>query len=167
MKRFLPALVCLLFLTPGGSQDAPPVPGDSSSSSTPTGRVTLLWDPNPEAGITGYKVYVSGEPGLFPIADRIIDVGNVTETPLDGLVVGNSYAVIVTAYNAYDLESPPSEELVFTFSPRPPKPTGVRVMDMTLEVSENLTDWRQIATVWRVEVPEAAGFARVKLEESQ
>jgi hypothetical protein len=129
--------------------------------------VTLLWDPNPEAGITGYKVYVNRKPGLFPHADRILDVGNVTETPLDGLVVGNSYAVIVTAYNKYDLESPPSEELEFTFSPRPPKPTGVRIMDMTLEVSENLTDWRPLATVWRVEVPEAAGFARVKLEESQ
>ena len=172
MKTILiPALVLVLTVSGGICQD-PPAPGSSTVPEPPPpydasgpGRVTLLWDPNPEKGITGYKVYTSTRPGLFPDADQVTDVGNVTETPLAGLVVGTTYFVVVTAYNAYDLESPPSEELEFVFTPRPPKPTGVRVVDMTIEVSSNMQDWRPLATVWGVQMPADAGFARIKMEE--
>ena len=173
MKTILiPALALALSISGGVAQDPPapgsyPVPEPPPYDATGPGRATILWGPNPEPDIAGYKVYINSKPGQWPHADRIFDVGNVTETPLTGLYVGREYSVIVTAYNAYDLESPPSEEVTFTFTPVPSAPTGVRVVDMTIEVSGNMQDWRPIATVWKVALPQEAAFARIKMEESK
>lgn len=73
---------------------------------------TLVWDPNLESDIAGYKVYfrvgTSNAAYLPPI-----DVGNKTNYVLTNLVFGTQYFLNVSAYNTAGVESELSDTLPF------------------------------------------------------
>src|ERR1022692_2237899 len=73
--------------------------------------VSLAWDPSPDTNVVGYKVY-------YGVASRtytnIVDVGDVTNTTISGLVEGTTYYFAVTAYNILGMESDFSAEVSYT-----------------------------------------------------
>ncbi|MFT4637746.1 MAG: hypothetical protein ACI8T1_001056 [Verrucomicrobiales bacterium] len=81
-----------------------------SGSGPQTYSATLAWDPNPEPDIVGYHLSYGTSHGSY---STVIDTGNATSRTLLNLVAGTYYA-IVTAYNTAGLESPASNELVFS-----------------------------------------------------
>jgi len=75
--------------------------------------LTFAWDPNPEPDVIGYRLKFGSESGVYT---RTVNVGNVTSftEAIDWSVENREGAerfVVVTAYNAAGLESPPSNEL--------------------------------------------------------
>jgi len=81
-------------------------------------EVTLAWNPNTEPDLAGYRVYYktgySGQPydgtGAME-GDSPIDVGNVTEFTLRGLIEGITYFFAITAYDTEGDESDYSSEV--------------------------------------------------------
>jgi hypothetical protein len=73
--------------------------------------VKLAWNANPEPDIVGYRVHFGEVSGTYT---EIIDVGNLTQARLENLPVGDTYFCAITAYGAYGLESPYSDEISFT-----------------------------------------------------
>jgi len=73
-----------------------------------TGKIKLTWDANKEPDIAGYKVYYGTTPGKYGTG---IDVGNVTEYTLEGLVNGRRYYVAIKAYTRSGIESAFSQEV--------------------------------------------------------
>jgi hypothetical protein len=74
-------------------------------------QVTLLWDPNTDPGLAGYKLYWGAASGVY---DHMIDVGNATSYTVTGLQPGGTYYFVVTAYNTSGTESGYSNEVSFT-----------------------------------------------------
>ena len=70
-------------------------------------QVTLAWDPNNESDLAGYKIYYGNSSGDY---DTNIDVGNQTSYTISGLVDGNAYYFVATAYDTSGNESGYSEE---------------------------------------------------------
>lgn len=73
--------------------------------------VTLAWDANTETDLAGYRVHLgqaSGQP------TSTFEAGRDTTITLDTLTPGETYYVVVTAYNTSGMESLPSEEIAFT-----------------------------------------------------
>jgi hypothetical protein len=94
--------------------------------------VTLAWDPNTEPDIAGYKLCYGTVKGAYEFA---IDVGNQTTYTISGFVEGVDYYFVVTAYNAYGLESDFSDEVSY---PGPPfvtiaLSTGLNLISLPLE----------------------------------
>jgi hypothetical protein len=79
-----------------------------SNVSTP---ITLVWDPNTEPNLAGYKVYVGTTSGVYSAP---IDVGNVTSYIVPGLTAGTLYYFVVTAYDLTANESGWSNEVSAT-----------------------------------------------------
>ena len=81
--------------------------------------VSLAWDPNIEADLAGYKVYVGSSSRSYT---QNIDVGHVTTVTLPNLLEGQSYFFAVTAYDIFANESGYSNEVSTTLalSNRPP-----------------------------------------------
>ena len=98
-------IVCALFLWAAGF-------------SLEANTVTLVWDPNSESDLAGYRLYYAEVSGNY---DQQIDVGNTTTNTVSGLVQGRTYYFVVTAYNISGLESDPSNE-VSTTIPLPNQP---------------------------------------------
>jgi len=98
-------LACLLLLTCAAVAE----PGAS-----------LEWDANTEPDIKGYRLYYGPASGNYT---RSLDAGNNTTADLPELVAGLTYYFVVTAYNEAGLESPPSNEVVFTI----PMPENMQV----------------------------------------
>jgi hypothetical protein len=73
--------------------------------------VSLLWDPSPDSNAVGYAVYY-GTVGT-PTPNRI-DVGNVTNAPVNSLQPGLTYFFYVTAYDSARNESDPSNVINYT-----------------------------------------------------
>jgi len=73
------------------------------------GSLIATWNPNQEDDLAGYKVYYGTTSG-----DRTNwtwkDVGDTTQYVMSNLVVGQTYYVVVTAYDWAGNESAPSEE---------------------------------------------------------
>jgi phosphodiesterase/alkaline phosphatase D-like protein len=77
-------------------------------------NVTLAWPANPETNIAGYIVYYGVASGAYT---NSIDVGNVTNYTVSGLVNGTTYYFNVSAYNDWALESELSGEISLTAGP--------------------------------------------------
>lgn len=73
--------------------------------------ITLAWNPSPGGGVAGYYVYAWEEDAESPLK---IDAGAEISAPVSGLKEGLSYTFHVTAYNAFRLESTPSEPLAYS-----------------------------------------------------
>ena len=75
------------------------------------GSVSIAWDPNTEADLAGYKVYVGTSPGTY---SQTIDVGHVTTFTISDLTDGETYYVALTAYDIFANESGSSTEVSTT-----------------------------------------------------
>ncbi len=71
-------------------------------------EVTLAWDANTDP-VAGYRLYYGHASRSYASS---VDVGNVTTYTWTGLAEGQTYYFAVTAYNASNVESAPSEELL-------------------------------------------------------
>jgi hypothetical protein len=104
----------------------------AQSNAFATQSVSLAWDPSPDTNVVGYKVY-------YGVASRtytnIVDVGDVTNTTISGLVEGTTYYFAVTAYNILGMESDFSAEVSYTV----PVSTGTGNQPPTLNPIANLT----------------------------
>jgi hypothetical protein len=73
-------------------------------------EVTLVWDPNSEPDLSGYKIH-------YGISSRnytsVIDVGNQLNCTVISLTPGETYYFAATAYNFSGLESDYSNEVVY------------------------------------------------------
>lgn len=84
-----------------------------------TANVTIAWDANPEPDIAEYRLKVGTESGTYGQIFRVAG----TQQAISVGKVGFYYAV-VTAVNTSGLESPPSDELVFSATGKPPTKPG-------------------------------------------
>ncbi len=75
------------------------------------GSVSIVWDPNTEADLAGYKVYVGTSPGTY---SQTIDVGHVTTFTISDLTDGETYYFALTAYDIFANESGSSTEVSTT-----------------------------------------------------
>lgn len=86
--------------TPPPSSTPPPPP-------TPVSAV-VAWDPNTEADLMGYKLYVGTSSGVY---GSPIDVGNFTDYEVRNLEPGRTFYFSVTAYDLSGNESSYSDEI--------------------------------------------------------
>lgn len=81
--------------------------------------VTLAWDASPGPNAIGYRVYWGTASHIYW---QSLDVGSQTTGTVSTLASGTNYFFAVTAYNANGVESPFSNEAVYT-APVSPTPT--------------------------------------------
>ncbi len=108
-----------------------------SISSLDAGSVTLAWDPSPDASVVAYKVYYGPSSRSYT---NSIQVGNVTNASIAGLMEGATYYFGATALDNSGLESDFSNETVFTV-PVPPgnqSPTLNTLASVTINESAGL-----------------------------
>jgi len=84
------------------------------STPSPAASVTLGWDPSTDPDVVGYNVYYGPSTHNYT---NMVDAGNSTVCSIFGLVIGATYYFTVTAYNELGVESPPSDEIVYTVPP--------------------------------------------------
>ncbi|MDQ2693988.1 MAG: fibronectin type III domain-containing protein [Pseudomonadota bacterium] len=60
------------------------------------GEATLAWGASPDAAVDGYNLHYGLAPGAY---DRTVDVGANTSSTISGLVGGQTYFFVVTAYD--------------------------------------------------------------------
>ena len=70
-------------------------------------QIKLAWDANTESDLAGYKVYYGTSSKSYAGS---VDAGNVTTFTLTGLTQGQTYYIVVTAYNTSSNESGYSSE---------------------------------------------------------
>lgn len=116
MKRLLVVLFIVLFLPVAASC----LPGVK--------KWQLVWNPNTESDIAGYKVYYSPVSGVYEEADGI-DVGNVTTCPLDNLTLAEGVVgyFVVTAYDTSQNESDFSNEVSHLYDQTAPSRVTLRL----------------------------------------
>jgi hypothetical protein len=73
-------------------------------------QVTLLWDPNTEQDLAGYKLFYGPSSKGYVSS---VDVGNQTNYTLTGLARTTTYYIAAKAYNTTGVESDYSNEVVF------------------------------------------------------
>lgn len=89
----------------------------SQAADVPAPPVNLAWNPNPESDIAGYKVHFGSSSGNY---SQVIDVQGQNFAPLPQLILGNTYYLAVSAYNAAGQESPKSTEMILSATPPAP-----------------------------------------------
>ena len=111
----------------------------------------VLWDPNTEPDLAGYKVYYGTSSRSYSV---VVDVGNVTSFRIDDLTEGVRYFFAVTAYDTAGNESDFSEEVSTVIRDRTsPTVTSIRLLDpttleltfsepVTRESAENVENYR-------------------------
>ena len=97
--------------------------------------VMLAWNPNSESDLAGYKLHIGIQSiiaGNPPV--QVLDVGNVTQSEVQGLDFATQYFFVATAYNNAGLESGYSKEV--TFTPMPPVEDKIRYWPQELQWSD-------------------------------
>lgn len=79
-----------------------------SLAQTGSGSITVLWSPNQEADLAGYRLYYGFQSRYYT---HTIDVGNRNEWTLRHLQPGKMYFVALTAYDLSGNESAYSDEV--------------------------------------------------------
>jgi hypothetical protein len=110
--------------------------------------VILVWDPNPEADLAGYKVHIGTSAGTYTQA---INVGRVTTYSVSDLSPGETYYFAVSAYDIIANESGFSEEVSISIPLAPTTTHSVSVsttaalpgtyVTVTVEGAKNDLDW--------------------------
>jgi PKD repeat protein len=90
-------------------------------SAASAASVSLVWDPNPEADLAGYKVHVGASTRTYT---QTIDVGHVTAFTVPNLSDGQTYFFTVTAYDIFANDSGFSNEVSTTIAPSNKAPTA-------------------------------------------
>jgi hypothetical protein len=80
-------------------------------SSAMAASVALVWDPNTEPGLAGYKIHWGTSSGNYTSS---MDVGNTTTCTIDGVQEGKTYYFVATAYDGQGNESEYSNQVTFT-----------------------------------------------------
>ena len=80
----------------------------SAADTAAQGTITVAWDSNPEPDIGGYVIESGDSPGLYTSEN---DVGNKTSYTLSGFVPGETYYIVVRAYNQSGMQGPRSAEV--------------------------------------------------------
>lgn len=126
--------------------------------------ISLLWNPNPETNIAGYKLYYGTASGSYT---SVINVSNVTAYTVTNLPASSRFYFALTAYNTLGQESPFSNE-VAAFTPISP-PSGFRFITNSLQGATSLNGpWNTMATyVTPLETNHAQLFVRDELRISQ
>jgi PKD repeat protein len=86
------------------------------------GQVALSWDANPQPEVAGYMVYYGELSGAYT---NKVDVGQVTNRTITGLLEGKTYFYAVTCYDAGRVESAFSNETSSTIPSVTPTPAPV------------------------------------------
>jgi hypothetical protein len=91
------------------------------TTSATAGQAVLIWDPNSETDLAGYKVYIGTASSTYT---QVLDVGltGSPDTPqyiISGLIEGTTYFFAVTAYDASFNESTLSREVTKTIPDLP------------------------------------------------
>ena len=73
--------------------------------------ITLVWQPNTESDLAGYKVYIGERSQQYT---QVLDVGKNTAYALDHLPRDKDHYMVVTAYDLSGNESAHSQEVVLT-----------------------------------------------------
>jgi hypothetical protein len=94
--------------------------------------VTLVWDPNGEPDISGYRLYYGKASATY---ESFIDVGNQTTYNFSDLEDGKAHYFAVTAYDILGHESEFSSELRYPepFSTTISLSAGLNLMSLPLE----------------------------------
>lgn len=129
--------------TPGGGGTALPSLGEIPAPVLQGGKVSLAWDPNPEAELAGYLLHYGTKPGVYPVT---LDVGNVTNATIELPVPGQTYYVAVTAYGKDGSASQPSNEVSSQV------PLGDNVITRQALVFEIVED-RDLSVTWDGALP--------------
>lgn len=134
--------------------------GPTTFTKKPT--VKFAWDPPVEEEkdlIAGYRMHFGRVSGAYT---KILDLGmveKIVEEDGSGAMYSGpvefevdetgTWFTVLTAYNTYGLESDYSNEISFTFLPRPSPPGAPREdadkVAVTTEVSTNMVEWQAIA----------------------
>jgi len=114
-----------------------------SLAMTHAATVMLAWDPNPEPDVAGYRIYYGSPPGNYTV---VKDCGNVTNTVIEALEPGRTYAFYATCYNTSALESEPSN--VVTYTVPAPRPQRHRNLTAAIRRSIRTAFPRHTATSW-------------------
>ena len=105
--------------------------------------VTFEWDASPDQWVTGYRLYThtNSMAAGTNLATAIvkIDAGTNLTATVTNLAPGRYYFV-ATAYTAYNLESPPSNEIILSVPVQPPNLRTVIVQWSGLVASTNWQD---------------------------
>ncbi len=86
--------------------------GSSSVALDTSGAIRLTWDASPDPSVVGYWVYYGTRPGIY---QNYADTGAVSNSSvsytLTGLARGQTYYIVVSAYDQYRDESDFSNEV--------------------------------------------------------
>jgi hypothetical protein len=86
--------------------------GGGGGGSDTSGTIKLAWDASSDPSVTGYWVYYGTQSGIY---ENYKDTGPVSSNPvsftLTGLASGQTYYLVVTAYDTYRNESDFSNEV--------------------------------------------------------
>lgn len=98
------------------------------------GAVILMWSPNKESDLMGYKIYYGTASRKY---DTVIDVGNITEYKVENLEVGKRYYFAATAYDTAGNESQFSEEVSGVIQSQEDPPSEDETNAETLSLAYN------------------------------
>jgi hypothetical protein len=87
------------------------LPAVVNAAGEPAPSVSLAWNPNPEPDVAGYKVHFGTQSGVY---SDVIDVRGATSIALPQMLMGSTYYLAVSAYNAAGQEGPRSSEFSVT-----------------------------------------------------
>jgi hypothetical protein len=108
-KVFVMAVILFLLPCCGGGGGSG---GSGSAAVDTTGAIRLAWDASPDSSVGGYWVYYGDRSGIY---QSYADTGAVSTTPvsftLTGLAKGQTYYIVVSAYDPYRDESDFSNEV--------------------------------------------------------
>ena len=86
--------------------------GGGGGGGSDPGGINLAWDASSDPTVTGYWVYYGSRSGIY---ENYQDTGPVSSNPvsytLTGLTKGQTYYIVVTAYDQYRNESDFSNEV--------------------------------------------------------
>jgi hypothetical protein len=112
----------------------------TSFSSLYAGSVTLAWDPSPDASVVAYKIYYGPTSGGYT---NSIQVANVTNATIVGLVEGATYYFGATALDGSGFESDFSNETQYAV----PVPVGNQTPTLNALTSVTINEGAGLQTV--------------------